>query len=152
MRFQSTQASCGPAALRNALLCHGVTRSEQELELLTGCTAADGTSFKGMLKALQLVAKDAPAIAPAVLSESRPDVAILRTIAALQGGHVVILCVDEWEHWVVAFGLLGMGAKVIVHVSDSADAEMVRHLKPGELLDWWKGPEAARKPYFGVIV
>ena len=152
MRFQSTQASCGPAALRNALLCHRIERSEAELELLTGCTAPDGTSPKGIVKALSLVAKDAPSVSPSVLSEARPDVAILRVIAALQAGHVVILCVDEFEHWVVAFGLLGMGARIIVHVSDSADSEMVQHLTPDELLARWRGPEGTRKPYFGVIV
>lgn len=152
MRFQSTQASCGPAALRNALLCHRIERSEAELELLTGCSAAEGTPPKGILRALGLVARDAPHIRPAPLAESRADVAILRVIAALQAGHVVVMCVDEWEHWVVAFGLLGMGARIIVHVSDSADNEMVQHLTPEELLARWKGPEASRKPYFGVIV
>ncbi len=150
MRFQSTAASCGPACLRNALLCHGVIRSEAELETLTGCTATDGTSPKGILRALASISQEHPQVKPGVISESRPDVAILKLVAALTSGHVVIMCVDNEDHWVVGFGLLGSGASVTIHVSDPADSEMVEHMAPSDLLRRWEGQ--GRKPYFGVIV
>lgn len=150
MRFQSNQANCGPAALRNALQCHGVSRSEQELESLTGCTAAEGTTPRGMLKALALVAKDHLEVSPGVISESRPGVALLTVLESLRNGHVVIMLVDEWDHWVVAFGLLGSGDGMRIHLSDSADPELIQHRTPKALLERWKGH--GRKPYYGIVV
>jgi len=150
MRFQSSQSSCGPASLRNALLCHGIIRSEEELEALAGTKASDGTGPKGLIKALQAIAREHPEVTPAPLSEAREDVAVLKLLATLAAHHVVILSVDRDEHWVVAFGFLGSGAKVSIHVCDSADNEMVKHYGPAELLARWRG--LGRKPFFGVIV
>lgn len=150
MRFQSSQANCGPAALRNALQCHGVERAEAELETLTGCSAADGTSATGMIKALRLIAKDHPDIAPGVVHEGRDNVALLMLLETLRSGHVMILLVDDWEHWVVAFGLLGGGKNIRVHVSDSANSELVEHHTPATIMARWKGQ--GRKPYYGIVV
>lgn len=150
MRFQSNQANCGPAALRNALQCHGVSRSEQELEKLTGCSAAEGTTPRGILKALTLVAKDHPEVSPGVINEGRENVALLQLLESLRNGHVVILLVDEWDHWVVAFGLLGSGSGIRIHLSDSADAELIQHHTPKSILARWKGQ--GRKPYYGIVV
>jgi ABC-type bacteriocin/lantibiotic exporter with double-glycine peptidase domain len=150
LRLQSTQANCGPACLRNALLCHGITRSEQELEQLCGTTGTSGTSGQGLLRALRSIAESERAVTPGYLSEGRADVALLKLLACLSAGHVVILCADNNEHWILAFGVLGGGSKVIVHVCDPAENEMILHYAPDELLARWKGP--GRKPYYGVIV
>lgn len=150
MRLQSTQANCGPACLRNALLCHGINRSEQELEQLAGTSGASGTSGKGLVKALASIAQEHPNVRPGVISEGRADVAILKLLAALDAGHVIILCADDDEHWILAFGTLGSGARTIVHVCDPAENEMVLHMRPEGLMARWKGP--GRKPYYGVIV
>lgn len=150
MRLQSTQASCGPACLRNALLCHGIIRSEQELEQLAGTTAASGTSGRGLIKALSAIALEHPGVRPGVLSEARADVAILKLLATLNAGHVCVLCVDAYEHWVLAFGTLGSGARIVVHVCDPAENEMILHYNPDQLLQRWKGP--GKKPFYGIIV
>lgn len=147
MRFQSTQASCGPAALRNALLARGVERSEEELAKLSGYKAPQGTSPKGMMRALIAVARDLPHILPAPIAEKDEDVAILRLRAAHDSGHVAILIVDNDEHWVVSFGTLG---RSIFHISDSADSEMVQHLTPDKLIARWRGP--GRKPFYAILV
>jgi ABC-type bacteriocin/lantibiotic exporter with double-glycine peptidase domain len=150
LRLQSTQANCGPACLRNALLCHGINRSEQELEQLAGTTGTNGTSGKGLIKALSSIAQEHPNVRPGVIAEGRADVAILKLLAALDAGHVIILCADNDEHWILAFGTLGSGARVLIHVCDPAENEMVLHMRPEALLARWKGP--GRKPYYGVIV
>lgn len=150
MRFQTSQAACGPACIRNALLVHGIARSEAELETLARCTATSGTSPKGILRALRSVAEEHPNVSPGVIAEMRADVALLKLLATLNSGHVVIMCVDNDEHWVVAFGLLGGGERIVLHVADPADNEMVQHLSPGALLARWAG--SGRKPYFGVVV
>ena len=150
MRLQSTQANCGPACLRNALLCHGITRSETELEQLCGTTGSNGTSPRGLQSALRSIAESNNSLSPGIIHEGRADVALLKLIACLNAGHVVILCADNNEHWILAFGLLGGGAQIIVHVSDPADNEMVLHMRPDELLQRWHGP--GRKPFYGVTV
>lgn len=146
MRFQSTSASCGPAALRNALLARGIKRSEDELAALASCDS-EGTTAKGMMRALIAIAKDNSHVLPAPFMESREDIAFIKLVNALQNGHVVIMCVDGFEHWVCAFGLLGRN---VVHVADSGDAELVHHYDPVALCQRWKG--LGRKPYYGIIV
>lgn len=149
MRYQSTAASCGPAALQNGLRARGIERSEDELTVLSGCTVS-GTSGRGMMRALLAIAKDHPGLLPSVLSESRPDIAILRLLEALRSGYVVFQIVDNLEHWVVAFGLLGAADRTVVHVADSQDGELVRHYTPSQMLERWRGP--GKKPYYGIIV
>lgn len=149
MRYQSTAASCGPTALRNGLRARGIERSEDELAALSGCTV-DGTGAKGMLAALRKIAVDHPELTPAVLTESRPDIALLRLLEAHRCGSVVILSVDQDEHWVVSFGLLGSGAGIRLHVADSQDGELIRHYTPSALLERWRG--LGRRPYYGIIV
>jgi hypothetical protein len=51
---------------------------------------------------------------------------------------------------VVAFGMLGLGANLRVHVVDSADNEMIRTYSPRDLMARWKG--IGRKPWYGVVV
>lgn len=146
MRFQSTQASCGPASLRNALQVLGIERSEEELASLSGCTT-QGTSPRGMMRALLLIAKDNPRVMPGPLTERRDDIAILRLSACIQKGHPVILMVDNDEHWAVCFGTLGSD---IFHLADSADEEMVRHYSAERLLERWRG--TTKNAYYGIIL
>lgn len=149
MRLQSSTASCGLAAISNALSCLGISRSEEELVTLTGYSAPDGTQEKGILKALAAIAKSEPAagIQPAQVYETRADVAMLRLVEGLRHGRPAILCVDEWDHWVVAFGLLGQS----IHVADSADNALVITYSPGGLIDRWRNP-SKRKNFYGIIL
>lgn len=147
MRFQSTQASCGPAALRTALLCHGVARSEDELATLAGFKPADGTSPRGLLKALHTIAAEQPGVSPGLIRETREDVAMLKLWASLHSGSVVIVCLDEYEHWGTVIGALGKGR---FHLYDPAHEEMVLHLTPPELAARWRGP--GKKPFYGIVI
>lgn len=131
-------------------MARGIARSEEELSTLTGFKPAVGTSPRGILRALETISKEHPEVTPAVLSEARSEVAVLRLIACLMAGSVVILCVDNYEHWGVAFGLLGFGGNTTIHFYDPAETEMVKHYQPGELLARWQG--GGRKPYYGIIV
>lgn len=146
MRFQSHAASCGPASLRTALMARGVTRSEDELAKLSGCTT-NGTTAKGMMKALLLVAKEHPVLLPGVLSESREEIALMWLAQAHRAGYAAILCVDNDEHWVVSFGMLG---ESVFHIADSADEEMVLHYTRPQLAARWRG--LGKKPFYGIVV
>lgn len=99
------------------------------------------------MRALILVAKEHPHIMPAVLSEKREDIAVLRLLAAHRAGLVSLLLVDNYEHWVVSFGTLGEG---VVHVADPADTELVKHYSLPELGQRWQPP--GKQKYYGIIV
>lgn len=146
MRFQSHAASCGPAALRNALLARGIERSEDELGQLSGCTT-NGTAARGLLKAVHLIAVEHPQIRPGIIREKRGDIALLKLHAAHRAGVVGILCVDRFEHWVTSFGLLGEG---VFHVADSGDNELIKHYSPDELIERWAPP--GKHPFYAILV
>lgn len=150
MRAQSTESSCGPAALRNALLCLGIKRSEEELEQLCG-TTTQGTHNRGILRALDSIAKQHPEVKPGVISETRPHIALLMLLESLRDGHPVIVCTSQGEHWATAFGLLGAaGVSLKIHVSDSDEKELVLHYTPAEFVKAWEG--TGKRPYYGIIV
>lgn len=147
MRFQSTQASCGPAALRNALRARGIERTEEELGRLAGYRPDYGTSPQGLQRALRAIATEHPDVEPAVIREADPHKAVALLRDALSRGFVALMTVDNDEHWVVCFGLLGTER---FHVADSAHDEMVLHYNPAELKTRWKGQ--GRWPYFAIIL
>lgn len=141
MRFQTNQSTCGPTALFNALVALGVERSLDECEHLCG-TTTEGTDGPALVRGAAKI----PGLTPVPLRESRPDVAVLRLVAALRAGRPVVLAVDSDEHWVAAVGLLGER----VLVADSADNELVQSLPLSQLLERWRG--TGRRPFYGVIL
>lgn len=143
MRMQSTEASCGAAALSNALKAVGVVRSEDEMAKLSG-TNSSGTSQAGITKALKSVGRE-----PGKLLEAKSHTAVLRLIMALQCGHPVILCVDDWEHWVVAVGLLGVAGYPRIVVVDSASLELTHVYSIEDVVSRWGHN---KKKFSGVIV
>src|SRR5690349_12357429 len=128
-------------------MARGISRSEDELTRLTGCTTR-GTSARGLLRAILAISADHPELAPGVISERRADIALLRLLESLRAGCVAILCVDAWDHWVCAFGLLGRDT---IHVGDSASEEMVLHFRPTQLTERW-APPTARGAYYGILL
>jgi hypothetical protein len=148
MRFQSHRSSCGPASLRTALMARGISRSEDELASLTGCTT-EGTGARGILKAAHQIAVEHPHLNPGVIHERRGDIALLRLLAAHRAGMVAILCVDHFNHWVTSFGLLGEST---VHVCDPANDELVLHYRPQELVERWGCIEGNKKAVYYAII
>jgi ABC-type bacteriocin/lantibiotic exporter with double-glycine peptidase domain len=146
MRYQSNASSCGPASLRNALLCLRINRTEDELEKLSGFSAVKGTNLNGILKAARYLSSEHSSINPSIIKEGREDVAALKLRASISYGHPCILCVDKDEHWVTVFGMLGE----LYHVADPADPELVITYSECDLMSRWKG--TGKKPYQGVVV
>lgn len=128
--------------MSNALAAVGIRRTIPECEALCKTTGTAGTSPKKLYQALRTVDE----VSPGMLIEARPDVAMLRLEAALRRGRSVILCVDNYEHWVAAIGVLGDR----VLVADSADNELVLSLTPGEVLGRWEG--GGRFKFYGVVL
>lgn len=143
MRLQSSQANCGPFAVRNALSALGVSRSEQECESLCKVTGTHGTRARDLVRGLAAI----ESVMPSCIDETRRDVGLLRLDAALRAGRPAILLVDAWSHYVAAVGVLGNRYLV----ADSADSELVVSVDVAGLATWW-GCEGARRPYWGVIL
>lgn len=145
MRFQRSKSSCGPAALSNALECLGLRRSEDELSALCKQTP-DGTSPKNLCAAIATI----EGTRNTVIDEVKPHIAILQLLQSLYEGRPVIVCVDDWQHYAVAAGVLGFGHRVVC--IDSGDNDLVKTRTVDEFVDWWSGPESAIRPYYGVVV
>lgn len=143
MRLQSTQANCGPFSVRNALSALGITRSEQECEVLCKVSGTHGTRASVLVRGLAAL----DGVRPVVIDEQRPDVALLKLDAALRAGRPAVLLVDGWAHYVTAVGVLGQRYLV----ADSADSELVVSHDVVALRDWWHCA-GARRPFWGVVL
>lgn len=139
--YQTNRASCGPAALKNALEAIGISRTEEELIALTG-QSVDGTSARALTKALGKI----EGTNPGVLRCSRGAEALVQLwYVVAERGRPAILCVDEHEHWAVASGYIG-GRFVLV---DSAELGLVFYLTGDDLLERWVGPDGK---YYAIVV
>lgn len=143
MRLQSRKSSCGPAALKNALESIGIERTEDELGLLSRQTT-EGTSQPGLERAIQTIDKgDGTKLTSNRIYEKRREVAGWALSSAIRAGRPVILCVDNFEHWVSAVGILG--ERFII--ADSASNDVVEYMSLSETLDRWDGPG-----YYGIEI
>lgn len=136
MRYQSNRSSCGPATLHNALNALGIHRTEDELIQLTGQNPT-GTSAKGLIKALTSISTpEAPLHGEAVKFSTATQATIGLWYYVSDMGRPVILCVDDFDHWIVCTGHLGRRFAVI----DPADNRLVLYYGATELLTRWEGP------------
>jgi ABC-type bacteriocin/lantibiotic exporter with double-glycine peptidase domain len=142
VRYQTTQATCGPAALYNAGCALGRRLALDECE--AACkTTTRGTGIRQLLAGARALGFKVET----ELRESRDDAAAAILWSHLHCGRVAILCVDASEHWVAAVGRVG-GRYL---VADGADAELVLSYSEGELLQRWRAPEARRGYYAAVL-
>ena len=145
MRYQSNRASCGPASLHNALAALGIKRSEDELIALSGQTP-NGTSSRGIIKAIKSVSTpEAELFGTAVRWRNIQEGSVGLWYLVGERGRPVILCVDDFEHWVSCVGYLG-GRFMIV---DSAHNGLLLYYDKEQLNQRWEGP---RGGYHGIIV
>jgi hypothetical protein len=94
---QPNSWQCGPFALKHALLALGIFAHEDELTRLAGSTEVRGTNERQLGRAARL-------FGARLLMERRkdPGAAQASLQARLAHGHPVLLCIDQWEHWVTA--------------------------------------------------
>jgi len=96
---QTTDYTCGPAALRAGLSALGVPTDEDSLAAAAGTTAAGGTSAEGLVSAAEQAG-----VEPEMLTGMTVDA----LADALDGGAVVLCCLQardrddaDYSHWVV---------------------------------------------------
>lgn len=143
MRMQDSAANCGPTALHNALLAIGVVRSVQELEVLCGTSATNGTPVRSLKRALSKI----EGVLPVEIKERRRDIAALKLRHSLTGGRPVVLLwtsLVPGDHWVTAVGLLGDRYLIC----DPGDLELVTSVEIDSVCSKWECDGS----YYGVVL
>ena len=95
---QPNQWQCGPFALKHALLIQGVRAHEDTLARIAGSTEELGTDEH------QLARAAAHHGAHLIITRRRTATATRRTLIRWLREQPVLLCVDQWDHWVAAVG------------------------------------------------
>jgi ABC-type bacteriocin/lantibiotic exporter with double-glycine peptidase domain len=106
MRYQEKSWSCGAASLANACRALGKRVSERRMRALCGTTenGTDETELIQAARALGLTATE--------FKGSDKGAAWAYVRAQLLEGRPSLLCVEQWQHWITAIGIVG--DKVIV--------------------------------------
>jgi hypothetical protein len=95
---QPNSYECGPFALKHALLVLGVFESERRLARLAG-TDRGGTDEAQLARAAQRLGFELPTERVHDAREARRALS-----ERLGAGNPVLLCVDQWEHWITVAG------------------------------------------------
>jgi ABC-type bacteriocin/lantibiotic exporter with double-glycine peptidase domain len=101
MRLQENSYSCGPAAIRNAFRVFGHKVSLKNIAAACG-TTEDGTDDVEMLQGIRAFNYTATEYKANSKTEGW-----LWLHGCLTHDRVVILCINDWQHWVVCIGSLG---------------------------------------------
>lgn len=134
-RPQPNRWSCGPAALRNALLCYGEQHDVRKLLKWVKATKTYGTTEDGLALGAQRAG-----FALHNVRCGTPEFARESVRAHLRLGQPVILIFDAWEHWVVAFEATSRH----LFIADSAKSDPVQKLTWRDALGRmakWHGPD-----------
>lgn len=102
MRYQDTSFSCGPAALVNAIRVLGRRVAERRVRSLSSCTEEDGTDEQGLIAAARSLGYTASTHWSADQSAAWSFIR-----ASVLDGKPVLLCIDNWGHWVTVIGNVG---------------------------------------------
>lgn len=148
MRYQSSEFTCGPAALGNAARALGMTISERRIVSLSGCTPELGTDEHGLIIAARELGLKAT---PHWTADRNAAWAFVR--AAALDGRPCILCTNNWGHWVTIIGMLG--DKVILD-DPSNSAKNVNEngthvLTRKQLLKRWKHRHE-EEPFYAIAI
>lgn len=152
MELQQRKFSCGPAAARAVLYVLGHHKvTEAALRRWAG-TTPDGTDERGMLRAISHYGHKGKEYQA---ESGKKSWAWLKNI--LGRGKPVLLCVDEWDHWVAAVGRLG--GKVLIFDPDSSGGRRKKYsglvvYDEKDLLGRWAyhDPETNKNAYYGISV
>lgn len=141
MRLQSLKAGCGPAAAANALSALGKTVDQEELARRAK-TDADGTTPAGIRRALRWAGHETSEYKGSKGPGPREFL-----YYCLTHGHPMILCVDDWEHYVTAYAL----SADRIFVVDPADGNLILSYLWDELEERWAN-ESKRKPFYAIVL
>jgi hypothetical protein len=94
---QPNSWQCGPFALKHGLLGLGVFAHEDRLARLAGSNEARGTDERQLARAARRYQADLPVARRGTAAGARAEIE-----AWVRRGIPVLLCLDQWDHWVTA--------------------------------------------------
>ena len=152
MKLQEHPAFCGPAALQAALEIYGYKRSQRYLATLCGTKKGGnkrgGTTHQGILRGITRCGFSA-----IERTEWPSPGDLLRSTLFTLGP--VVLCVDQWEHWITAIGVVP-NDKILVWEPGNYYKSGLLCVHKHKLLKRWKaGPKTSGVPegqYYGIVV
>lgn len=151
LALQRQDYSCGAVSLKNAAALLGVAApTEGEVIRLTRTTRRDGTDegkIKAAARKMGLKVRDRT-----WGNEGDIDAAWGWVVAELRRGRPVILCVDDFEHWVLATGM--RGGRVLVHDPAVKEQELPveSYSKPELKARWWMNDGNTGAQYYALSV
>ncbi len=102
MIFQNYTWSCGATALVNAAIALGVHNITEEKAIAAAGSNPEGTNVEDLQKAFTTLELDHEEYASEHIGQSWDW---LR--GCLLAGYPVLLCLDNWDHWITAIGITG---------------------------------------------
>jgi hypothetical protein len=147
---QSKKYSCGAACLRNALLVLGTRKREAVLRHAAHTNHA-GTSEVNLRQAAERFGYRLDEFAE--FDKEKGGAAYRWLVGELRQFTPVLLCVDDFQHWVLAIGILDRK----IAIADPAKHERPPfglYTRGGLLKRWWiVDPDKGEQPqYFGMAV
>lgn len=131
---------CGPFALKHALLTVGIFEDEWSIARDAG-TDQDGTDEIELAKAARVYGCDLGMLRRHHAEDARGEL-----IRCLVEGHPVLLCVEQWDHWVT-----------VVHhengvfvLFDSRDPAVIREVAWGWLAEKWRYREESGEAHYDL--
>lgn len=126
--------SCGPTAIHNASCSLGLKPNLDRLIENSLCTARSGTGVAGMKRAIEM-----SGLRSTEFESDDEDAAWHWLCGNLSMGRPVILCIDEWEHYITVTGLLGELVIVIdpANEYDNLVRNGISHLTRTQLFSRW---------------
>lgn len=154
MKLQERKYSCGAAAVRAALYTLGHKKlSEAAIRKRSG-TTPEGTDEEGIIKAIESYGHRAKEYE---FSSAKEAWNWLK--GTLGHGRPVLICSDEWRHWIAALGRLG--GKIWIFDPDSTTPPRRRRysglelMSETELSSRWGNPiegQENRFAYYAICV
>lgn len=155
MRYQTSEASCGPAAVSNALKALGIEGIEEadvvkwiEKVRKKSDPKIEGTSPNLIIRSISEGSPKRLKLQVRGFCVSDPAVAQSLLRGLLVAGSAVIILVDSSEHWAVAVGVRGHCFLIV----DAAEVELAVSLTPDQLLRRWEQHDEEPAKFEGIIV
>jgi hypothetical protein len=120
---QPNKWQCGPFALKHALIMLGKIVDERDVSRIAGTHWWAGTDEVKLSRAARAYECDMP-----MVRRTNPLRAKRELLTALKHGHPLLLCVDDWAHWIT---VVGAERGKFIYV-DSSTAPVIR-------VDSWRG-------------
>lgn len=146
MSYQTRPYFCAPAALQIALRFWGLRKGQETLARLAQ-TTPDGTDEQGIIGAATALGFHPSEVHTGSRKEARDWLLTTASVAPL------ILCVDQWEHWVCVAGQCGDRVTVFDPSVEiwNTKTRGVWPVSVSTLLKRWRAA-GTKKGYYGIAI